>query len=60
MKKSCKNPREMLCSSKGKIEYVVGKQCNTLSLRVNICSVPKDNKLDSLQSGNYLGEPEKL
>ena len=47
MEKGCKNHRETLYSSKGKIVYVVGKPCNINRLR--------GNSIVTLESGIDVG-----
>ena len=53
MEKGCKNHRETLYSSKGKIVYVVGKPCNIYRLQ----GKPNDNYRISPQSVNITGFP---
>ena len=50
IEKGCKNHRETLYSSKGKIVYVVGKPCNIYRLQ----GKPYDNYRISIQSVNML------
>ena len=56
MGKGCQNHRVTLCSSKGKIVYVVGKPCNIYRLQGKPC----DNYRISLQSVNITGIPYNI
>ena len=56
MEKGCKNHRETLYFSKGKIVYVVGKPCNIYRLQ----GKPYDNLRISPQSVNIKGFPHNI